>query len=155
MWNNSPDGCCTSASNPPSHTHHHSQSPISHVRANPSSKPTAFQRLNFSLVPFKSRFMQAAIYPSVLPFSSGLGCGVLRSGGLRLQAQRQFPVFLASSPCTASASSYHSCSAAPLRWRSRFSWAAPFSKPGGSLLAFGSNSPVKRTCLRQAAYFGR
>ncbi|MFC4621784.1 DUF1010 domain-containing protein [Comamonas nitrativorans] len=37
------------------------------------------------------------------------------------------------------------CSVAQLRWRSSFSWAAPVFKSGRSLLAFGSNSAVKRT----------
>ncbi|MEB2348832.1 MAG: DUF1010 domain-containing protein [Comamonadaceae bacterium] len=83
--------------------------------------------------------MQAAIYFSALPFSCGVGCGVLRSGGLRLRVVCFFQAFLASSHCAASASSYYSCSAAPLRLRSRFSWAAPFSKSGRSLLASGSN----------------
>ena len=49
--------------------------------------------------------------------------------GLCLHALRQFLV----------------SSAAPLPWPSAFSWAAPFFKAGRSLLAFGSNSAVKRT----------
>ena len=56
-----------------------------------------------------------------------------------------FQAFWASSACAASATSYPSCSAAPLSWPSGFSWAAPLSKAGRSLLAFGSNSAVKRT----------
>jgi len=83
--------------------------------------------------------MQAAIYSSASPFSSGFFCGFLRPGGLRLQAICLFQAFLASVSCAASASGYHSCSAAPLPWRSAFYWAAPFSKSGRSLLAFGSN----------------
>ncbi|WP_448255316.1 DUF1010 domain-containing protein [Ottowia oryzae] len=51
--------------------------------------------------------------------------------------------------------SYHSCSAAPLSWPSAFSWAAPWSKSGRFLLAFGSNSAVKRTRILRAAYLGR
>ncbi|WP_284466632.1 DUF1010 domain-containing protein [Diaphorobacter nitroreducens] len=66
-----------------------------------------------------------------------------------------FEVFLASSAFAASAISYHSCSAAPLSWPSAFSWAAPFFKAGRSLLAFGSNSAVKRTRILRAAYLGR
>ncbi len=53
-----------------------------------------------------------------------------------------FQAFLASSACAASATSYHSCSAAPLPWPSAFSWAAPVFKAGRSLLAFGSNSAL-------------
>uniref|UniRef100_UPI00300D734D DUF1010 domain-containing protein n=1 Tax=Klebsiella oxytoca TaxID=571 RepID=UPI00300D734D len=47
------------------------------------------------------------------------------------------------------------CSAAPLSWPSAFSWAAPLSKSGRSLLAFGSNPAFKPTRLRRAAYLGR
>ncbi|WP_367119018.1 DUF1010 domain-containing protein [Ottowia sp.] len=37
---------------------------------------------------------------------------------------------MASSACQSSATSYHSCSAAPLPWRSTFPWAAPVFKSG-------------------------
>ena len=84
-----------------------------------------------------TRFMRAATYSSALPCPRG------------------FQAFLASSACAASASSYHSCSAVPLPWPSAFSWAAPFFKAGRSLLAFGSNSAVKRTRILRAAYLGR
>ena len=66
-----------------------------------------------------------------------------------------FEAFLASSACAASATSYPSCSAAPLPWPSAFAWAAPLFKAGRSLLAFGSNSAVKRTRILRAAYLGR
>ena len=66
-----------------------------------------------------------------------------------------FQAFWASSACAVSATSYHSCSAAPLSWPSAFSWAAPWSKSGRSLLAFGSNPAFKPTRLRRAAYLGR
>ncbi|MFO1384766.1 MAG: DUF1010 domain-containing protein [Chitinivorax sp.] len=81
--------------------------------------------------------MRAATYSSTRPCSKGLSA------------------FLASSACAASASSYHSCSAARFSWPSAFSWAAPFFKAGRSLLAFGSNSAVKRTRILRAAYLGR
>ncbi|WP_448254596.1 DUF1010 domain-containing protein [Ottowia oryzae] len=81
--------------------------------------------------------MRAATYSSALPFPRG------------------FQAFFASSACAASASSYHSCSGAPLPWPSAFSWAAPLSKSGRLLLAFGSNSAVKRTRILRAAYLGR
>ena len=84
-----------------------------------------------------TRFMRAATYFSARPCSKGLS------------------VFLASSACQPSATSYHSCSAAPLPWPSAFSWAAPFFKAGRSLLAFGSNPAFKPTRLRRAAYLGR
>ncbi|MFC4473149.1 DUF1010 domain-containing protein [Diaphorobacter sp. J5-51] len=66
-----------------------------------------------------------------------------------------FQAFWAPSACAASATSYPSCSAAPLPWPSGFSWAAPFFKSGRPLLAFGSNSAVKRTRILRAAYLGR
>ncbi|AVO33326.1 DUF1010 domain-containing protein [Ottowia oryzae] len=66
-----------------------------------------------------------------------------------------FQAPLASSAFVASATSYHSCSAAPLPWPSAFSWAAPLSKSGRFLLAFGSNSALKRTRILRAAYLGR
>ena len=71
--------------------------------------------------------MRAATYFSAPPYSKGLSA------------------FWASSACAASATSYHSCSAAPLPWPSGFSWAAHICKSGRPLLAFGSNSAVKRT----------
>ncbi|WP_448254546.1 DUF1010 domain-containing protein [Ottowia oryzae] len=81
--------------------------------------------------------MRAATYFSARPCSKG------------------FQAFLASSTCAASATSYPSCSAASLPWPSGFSWAAHIFKPGRSLLAFGSNSAVKRTRILRAAYLGR
>ncbi|WP_369690174.1 DUF1010 domain-containing protein [Ectopseudomonas oleovorans] len=84
-----------------------------------------------------TRFMRAATCSSAPPCSKG------------------FEAFWASSACQPSATSYHACSAAPLPWPSAFSWAAPFFKAGRSLLAFGSNSAVKRTRILRAAYLGR
>ena len=81
--------------------------------------------------------MRAATYSSAPPCSKG------------------FQALLASSACAASATSYHSCSAAPLSRLSAFSWAALLSKSGRSLLAFGSNPALKPTRLRRAAYLGR
>ncbi|UZG42815.1 DUF1010 domain-containing protein [Caldimonas thermodepolymerans] len=99
--------------------------------------------------------MQAAIYSSASPFSKVSPLGFRPPAGLRLHALRQFAAFLASSACQSSATSYLYCSAAPLPWRSAFSWAAPFFKSGRSLLAFGSNPAFKPTRLRRAAYLGR
>ena len=101
-----------------------------------SSRPAYGGRLTLAVSPI-TRFMRAATYSSARPCSKG------------------FQAFLASSACAASATSYHSCSAAPLPWPSAFSWAAPFFKAGRSLLAFGSNSAVKRTRILRAAYLGR
>ncbi|MFC4621788.1 DUF1010 domain-containing protein [Comamonas nitrativorans] len=81
--------------------------------------------------------MQAAIYSSAS------------------HSSKAFQAFLAGSACAASATSYHSCSVAPLPWRCAVSRVAPFFKSGRSLLAFGSNSAFKPTRLRRAAYLGR
>ena len=94
------------------------------------------QPLTLAVSPI-TRFMRAATRSSATPCSKG------------------FQAFLASSACAVSATSYHSCSAAPLPWPSGFSWAAPFFKSGRPLLAFGSNSAVKRTGFQPAAYLGR
>ena len=123
--------------------------------SNPSLKRTASQPLSSNVSPFIFRFMQASIYSSVSPFSELSPLGFWRSAGLRLRAQRKFHAFLASSACTASATSYHSCSAAPLPWPSAFSWAASVFRVGRPLLAFGSNSALKRTGFQPAAYLGR
>ena len=101
-----------------------------------SSRPAYCGRLTLAVSPI-TRSMRAATCSSAPPCSKG------------------FEAFWASSACAASATSYPSCSAAPLSWRSAFSWAAPLSKSGRSLLAFGSNSAVKRTRILRAAYLGR
>ena len=72
------------------------------------------QPLKLYVSPFTFRVMQAAINSSALPFSKVSPWGFLRSAGLRLRSLRQFQDFLASSACVESATSYHSCSAAPL-----------------------------------------
>ena len=64
-----------------------------------------------------------------------------------------FEAFWASSACAASATSYHSSSAAPLPWPSAFSQLAPIAKFRLPVLASGSNISVKPTRLRRAAYF--
>ena len=115
--------------------------------SNCAVKPTRLRRAAYfrSLVPSYSAFMQASIYSSVSPFSELSPLGFWRSAGLRLRAQRKFHAFLASSACTASATSYHSCSAAPLPWPSAFSWAASVFRVGRPLLAFGSNCSSQPT----------
>ena len=101
-----------------------------------SSRPAFGGRLSFFVSPI-TRSMRAATCSSARPCS------------------KDFQAFLASSACVAIATSYHSCSAAPLSWPSTFSWAALFFNSGRSLLAFGSNSAFKPTRLRRAAYLGR
>ena len=119
-----------------------------------SSGPAFCGPLTLAVSPI-TRFMQATIYSRVLSFSKVSALRFRPLAGLRLLAWCQFQAFLASSACQSSASSYHSCSASPLPWRSAFSWVACVFKSRRSLLAFGSNSAVKRTGLRPAAYFGR
>ena len=89
--------------------------------------------------------MQASIYSSASPISKVSPLGFWRCAGLRLSALRKFQAFLASSACAVSATSYHSCSAAPLPWRSAFSWAASVFRVGRPLLAFGSNCSSQPT----------
>ena len=101
-----------------------------------SSRPAYGGRLIWAVSPI-TRFMRAATCSSAPPCSKG------------------FQALWASSACAASATSYHSCSAAPLPWPSAFSWAAHVFKAGRPLLAFGSNSAVKRTRILRAAYLGR
>ena len=120
-----------------------------------SSRPAYCGRLILFVSPFIFLFMQARIYPGVSPFSKVSPWGFLRCAGLRLHSLRQLQAFLASSACAASASSYRSCSIAPLPWLPAFSWAAPVFKSVRPLLAFGSNPAVKRTRQRRAAYLGR
>ena len=101
-----------------------------------SSGPAFCGPLTLAVSPI-TRFMRAATCSSAPPGSKG------------------FQAFLASSACAVSATSYHSCSAAPLPWPSAFSWAAHVFKAGRTLLAFGSNSALKRTGFQPAAYLGR
>ena len=99
----------------------------------------------FNVSPFIFRFMQASIYSSGSPFSQVSPLRFRRCAGLRLHSLRRFQVFLASSACAASATSYYFCSTASLPWRSAFSWAAPVFKAGRPLLAFGSNCSSQPT----------
>ena len=88
-------------------------------------------------------------------FSSVVQRLVCRFSGLRLVALRWFVVFLASSPCVASASSYFFRSAVPPRWRHAFSQLVPVAKSWLPVLASGSNISVKPTRLRRSAYLAR
>ena len=110
-----------------------------------SSRPAYGGRLTLAVSSFIFRLMQARIYSSDSPFSKVFPLGFWRSAGLRLHSLRRFRDFLAASVCTASASSYHSCTVAPLPWRGAFSWAAPVFKSGRPLLAFGSNCSTQPT----------
>ena len=93
------------------------------------------------------------LYSPAFTFSSVYPLVFLPCAGLRLGVLRQFHAFLASSPCAASATSYHFASIAPPPWRRAFSQFAPVVKLGFPVLASGSNCAVKPTRLRRAAYF--
>ena len=112
-------------------------------------------RLTLAVSPLIFLFMQAYIHSSASPLSKVSPLGFWRFAGLRLRSLGRFQAFWASGACVASAASYHSCSAAPLPWPSAFSWAAHVFKAGRPLLAFGSNSALKRTGFQPAAYLGR
>ena len=120
-----------------------------------SSRPAYGGRLTFGISPLIFLFMQAYIHSSASPLSKVSPLGFWRFAGLRLRSLGRFQAFWASGACVASAASYHSCSAAPLPWPSAFSWAAHVFKAGRPLLAFGSNSALKRTGFQPAAYLGR
>lgn len=120
-----------------------------------SSRPAYGGRLTLAVSPFIFRVMQAAINSSASPFSKVSPWGFWRSAGLRLRSLRQVQAFLASGARLSSATCYLSCSAAPLPWPSAFGWVVPVFKSGRPLLAFGSNSALKRTGFQPAAYLGR
>ena len=109
------------------------------------------RRLPWFVSPLIFLFMQAYIHSSASPLSKVSPLGFWRFAGLRLRSLGRFQAFWASGACVASAASYHSCSAAPLPWPSAFSWAAHVFKAGRPLLAFGSNSALKRTGFQPAA----
>ena len=120
-----------------------------------SSRPAYCGRLILFVSPFIFRFMQASIYSSASPLSKVSPLCFCPYAALLLPSLVRFDALWASGACVASAASYHSCSAAPLPWPSAFSWAAHVFKAGRTLLAFGSNSAVKRTRILRAAYLGR
>ncbi|WP_132750399.1 DUF1010 domain-containing protein [Simplicispira metamorpha] len=95
------------------------------------------------------------LFKTAFNFSSVVQRWVCRFSGLRLLALRWFVLFLASSPCVASASSYCFRSAAPPRWRRAFSQLVPVAKSKLSVLASGSNISVKPTRILRSAYLAR
>ena len=119
-----------------------------------SRPPTAAAELR-ALVCAKPALFRPMVHSPAFTFSSGYPLGFLPCAGLRLGVLRWFQAFLASSPCAASATSYHFSSIASPPWRSVFSRFALVVKLGFPVLASGSNCAVKPTRLRRAAYFGR
>ena len=120
-----------------------------------SSRPAFGGRLTSPVSPHKTSYIQAMLFQTVFSFSGVIQRLAGRFSGLRLQAAWEFQAFLASSPCTASAFSYHSSSIAPPPWRFAFSPCWPVVKLGVPILGSGSNTAVKPTRLRRSAYFGR
>ena len=118
-----------------------------------SSGPAFCGPLTLAVSLRKTCFIQPHALFTGIYFLKRLFAGFLPCAGLRLGALRCFQAFLASSPCAASATSYHFSSSASPRWRTVFSWFAPIVNLGFPVLASGSNRAVKPTRLRRAAYF--
>ena len=120
-----------------------------------SSRPAYCGRLILFVSPHKTPYIQAMLFQTAFSFSGVIQRLAGRFSGLRLQAAWEFQAFLASSPCTASASSYHSSSIVPPPWRCAFSPCWPVVKLGLPVLGSGSNTAVKPTRILRSAYFGR
>ena len=128
--------------------------PVIALISNPAVKRTGLQpAAYFTVSRLETRFIQAHVLFTGIHLLKHLSAGFLPCAGLRLGVLRQFQAFLASSPCAASATSYHFASIAPPPWRRAFSQFAPVVKLGFPVLASGSNCAVKPTRLRRAAYF--
>ena len=123
--------------------------------SNPSLKRTASQPLSSNVSTTENPFISPMLIQTAFNFSSVVQRLVCRFSGLRLVALRWFVVFLASGPCTASASSYYFGSAAQPRWRCAFSQFVPVAKSKLSVLASGSNISVKPTRILRSAYLAR
>ena len=120
-----------------------------------SSRPAFCGRLTSPVSTTENQFISPMFIQTAFNFSSVVQRWVGRFSGLRLLALRRFLVFLASSPCLASASSYRFCSAVPPRWRSAFSQLVPVTKFRLPVLASGSNISVKPTRILRSAYLAR
>ena len=120
-----------------------------------SSRPAYCGRLILFVSTTENQFIKPMFIQTAFNFSSVVQRLVCRFSGLRLLSSRGFLVFLTSSPCAASASSYCFASAVLLRWRSAFSQFAPVAKSWLPVLASGSNLPVKPTRILRSAYLAR
>ena len=118
-----------------------------------SSRPAFGRRLTFGVSLRKTRNIEAHVLFTGIYFLKRLFVGFWVSCRASPFGAAPIQVFLASSPCAASASSYHFSSSASPPWRSAFSQFAPVVKLGFPVLASGSNCAVKPTRLRRAAYF--
>ena len=106
-----------------------------------SSRPAYCGRLILFVSTTENQFISPMLIQTAFNFSSAVQRWVCLFSGLRLVALRWFVVFLASSPCAASASSY--CFRSPWPVRSL------------SFLRFGSNPALKPTRILRAAYLVR
>ena len=86
-----------------------------------SSGPAFCGPLTLAVSRLETRFIQAHVLFTGIHLLKHLSAGFLPCAGLRLWAVRQFQVFLASSPCAESVTSYHFASIAPPPWRRAFS----------------------------------
>ena len=120
-----------------------------------SSRPAYGGRLTLAVSTTENQFISPMLIQTAFNFSSVIQRWVCRFSGLRLLALRWLLVFLASSPCAASASSYFFRSAAQPRWRCAFSQFVPVAKSKLSVLASGSNISVKPTRILRSAYLAR
>ena len=120
-----------------------------------SSRPAFCGRLTSPVSTTETQFISSMLIQTAFNFSSVVQHWVCRLSGLRLLALCHFSVFLASSPCLASASSYGFRSAVPPRWRCAFSQFVPVAKFKLPIWASGSNLPVNPTRLRRSAYLAR
>ena len=120
-----------------------------------SSRPAYCGRLTSPVSTTENQFILLMLFEMAFNFSSVVQRWVCRFSGLRLVALRWFLVFLASSRCAASASSYCFGSAAPPRWRCAFSQFVPVAKFKLPVLASGSNISVKPTRILRSAYLAR
>ena len=101
----------------------------------------------------KTRFIQSHVLFTGVYFLKRLFVGFFAVCRASPWGFAPFQAFLASSPCAASAFSYHFSSSAPPWWHTAFSRFVPVVNSEVSVLASGSNCAVKPTRLRQAAYF--
>ena len=120
-----------------------------------SSGPAYGGPLTLHVSTTENQFISPMLIQTAFNFSSVIQRWVCRFSGLRLLALRWLLVFLASSPCAASASSYFFRSAAQPRWRCAFSQFVPVAKSKLSVLASGSNISVKPTRILRSAYLAR
>ena len=120
-----------------------------------STRTACSRRLLWFVSTTENQFISPMLIQTAFNFSSVVQRLVCCLSGLRLLASRWFVLFLASGPCSASASSYCFRSAAPPRWRCAFSQLVPVAKSKLPVLASGSNLPVKPTRLQRSAYLAR